>query len=265
MCFDLDFLSAWCADCVLFFGDSNGGGARIRPASLARDVAPQRSTRVVVRACQPLKANAMPAQPRVYVLDDDPAVTRSLRRMIESAGLTVETFHSAREFLAACSQDWPGCLITDARMPGMTGVELLEQLAALKINLPAIVISGEADVSTAVRAMKSGAVDFLEKPFNHQLLLDRIQHALALDQQRRKEQAHRDQIEARIAQLTPKQREVLDLVVAGKANKHIATLLGRSEKTIEHHRANVMRKLAVGSLAELVCLVQDGRRRPDGS
>lgn len=197
----------------------------------------------------------MELNPTVFVVDDDSAVRHSLRWLLESAGLAVETFETAKAFLQSYQPKRPGCLVLDVRMPGMSGLDLQDQLQTQHITAPIIIITGQGDVSMAVRALKAGAVDFIEKPFSEQLLLDRIHQAIALDAKNRNIHAQQVTIQARIASLTPREREVMKYVVAGKANKQIAALLERSQKTIEIHRANVMRKMEVGSLAELVRIV----------
>ena len=198
----------------------------------------------------------MESKPTVFVVDDDSAVRHSLRWLLESAGLLVETYETAQAFLHAFQPKRPGCLVLDVRMPGLSGLDLQEQLHAQHITLPIIIITGHGDVSMAVRAMKGGAIDFIEKPFSEQLLLDRIHQAIALDAEQRIKHAQHTVIQEKIAHLTPREREVMEFVVDGKANKQIAALLERSQKTIEIHRANVMRKMEVDSLAELVRIVQ---------
>jgi FixJ family two-component response regulator len=194
-------------------------------------------------------------QPTVYVVDDDEAVRESLRALFESVGLAVETFASAGEFLASAERPGVGCLLVDVRMPGLSGLELLEKLKELQVNLPAIVITGHGDVATAVRAMKAGAKDFIEKPFNAQLLLERVQACL---DESRLVQRELDKLRAakvRLEQLTPREREVLVLMVQGKPSKIIAWELSISTKTADVHRANVMDKMGVKSLAELIRLI----------
>lgn len=197
----------------------------------------------------------MNSEPTVFVVDDDPAMRQSLRWLIESVHLAVETFASAQEFLAAYNPERPGCLVLDVRMPGMGGLDLQAELARRQIEIPIIVITGYAEVATAVRALKAGAIDFIEKPFSDQLLLDRIQQAIASDRQARERRAERAAVAARVAQLTPRERDVMQLVVAGSSNREIAAELGLSIKTVEVHRARVMEKMQVDSLAELVRLV----------
>ena len=197
----------------------------------------------------------MNADPVVFIVDDDQAIRSSLKWLIESVGLRVETFPSADEFIRAYYPGRAGCLLLDVRMPGMSGLELQEHFARNQINIPIIIITGHGDVPMAVRAMKAGAVDFIEKPFNDELLLESIRNALAMDQRLREVQSQRAEIAARLAQLTPREHEVMEMVTEGRSNKEIATSLGVSAKTIEAHRARVMEKMQAGSLAELVRMV----------
>ncbi|MFI5397089.1 MAG: response regulator transcription factor [Candidatus Binatia bacterium] len=190
----------------------------------------------------------------VFVVDDDPAMRESLRWLIESVGLNVETFPTAQEFLESYDPSTPGCLVLDIRMPGMSGLDLQSELAARKIPVPILIITGHAEVPVAVRALKAGALDFIQKPFSDQLLLDRIRRAIEADVLSRRAWSERAEVAARVGQLTPREREVMDLVIAGKANKVIASELGLSPKTVEVHRAHVMKKMQVDSLADLVRL-----------
>jgi FixJ family two-component response regulator len=191
----------------------------------------------------------------VFVVDDDAAVRDSLELLLRSMDLPVETFASGTEFLEAYRPETAGCLVLDVRMPGISGVELQEKLAALGSNLPIIFITGHGDVPMAVRALKAGAVDFIQKPFSDQDLLDKIHQALELDVRKRHEAEARHEVEARIATLTPRERQVMQLVVEGAANKIIAHRLELSQRTVEIHRAHVMRKMKVDSLARLVRVV----------
>ena len=201
----------------------------------------------------------------VFVVDDDAAMRDSLRWLVESIDLPVRTFKNAAAFLDEYSPDQPGCLVVDVRMPGMSGLELQEQLIAREISLPVIVISGHADVPMAVRAMKGGAVDFLQKPFDDQVLIERINNAIGRDRRARQNGLRQTDLAALFDRLTPREREVMELVVSGKANKQIAAILDRSEKTVEHHRAHVMRKMEAGSLAELVKLRIEYGAATDGT
>lgn len=199
--------------------------------------------------------NTEEKQSTVYVVDDDEAMRESLTWLIESVGLNVETYASADEFLESYYPGRPGCVLLDVRMPGMSGLELQGHLQKQQVTVPVIMITGHGDVPMAVRAMKSGAIDFIEKPFNDEQLLESIRNALAVDDTRRDEQSFKAEVASRLEQLTPRESEVMDMVTAGKSNKEIANSLGVSAKTVEAHRAKVMEKMEAGSLAELVRLV----------
>lgn len=190
-------------------------------------------------------------KPTVFVVDDDEAVRESLRYLISSVDLQVKTFASATDFLDVYESGLTGCLVVDVRMPGMSGLELQRQLSDRSINLPVIIITGHGDVDMAVRAMKSGAFDFIQKPFNDQVLLDLIQAALDKNARAAEADAERANIADQLNQLTEREREVLNGIVDGSSNKDIAAHLNLSEKTIEFHRSKVMRKMAASSLAEL--------------
>ncbi len=191
----------------------------------------------------------------VFVVDDDQAMRNSLKWLIESVGVQVESFSSADEFLAQYQPSRPGCLVLDVRMPGMSGLELQERLTQRGIHIPVVIITGHGDVPMAVRAMKSGAIDFIEKPFNDEVLLDAIRRALAFGEEQRSHQVEHLQIQQRLQHLTPREHEVMEMVTEGRSNKEIANALGVSAKTIEAHRARVMEKMQAGSLAELVRMV----------
>jgi FixJ family two-component response regulator len=191
-------------------------------------------------------------QPIVFVVDDDRAMRDSLRWLLESIGLSVRTYATAAEFLDDHDPAQPGCLVLDVRMPGMSGLDLQTELAQRGAELPTIVVTGHAEVAMAVRAVKAGAIDFIEKPFSDQLLLDRVRQALEIDRLSREIRMRREEARRRLASLSAREREVLALVAAGKANKEIAAALGLSPKTVEVHRAHVMAKMAVDSLAELI-------------
>ena len=190
----------------------------------------------------------------VYVVDDDASVRKALARLIGSVGLTVRTFGSAQEFLDEDRPDRAACLILDVRMPGLSGLDLQERLSGTRRPIPIIFISGHANVPTSVRAMKAGAVEFLEKPFDEQKLLDAIRQGLERSSRERATKKERSGIRRRVDTLTPREREVFSLVVTGMLNKQIGSALGTSEKTIKVHRARVMKKMKAGSLAELVRL-----------
>lgn len=194
----------------------------------------------------------MSKQATVFVVDDDQAMRNSLKWLIESVGLKVKTYASADEFINDYYPGRAGCLLLDVRMPGMSGLELQEQFVEQQIKIPIIIITGHGDVPMAVRAMKAGAVDFIEKPFNDELLLESIRNALIKDVDQRNVQSRRADIATRLAHLTPREHEVMEMVTSGRANKDIAKTLGVSSKTVEAHRARVMEKMQASSLAELV-------------
>ena len=191
-------------------------------------------------------------EPLVYLVDDDEAVRDALGMLFKSVGLPHQAFASALEFLEHHDPKRHSCLVADIRMPGLSGLELQERLNEQRAQLPIIFITGHGDVPMAVTAMKSGAADFVQKPFRDQDLLDRIHQALERDREQRKGRAEADEIRARIALLTPRENEVMQRVVRGQANKVIAMDLGVSQRTVELHRARVMRKLKMRSVAELV-------------
>lgn len=198
----------------------------------------------------------MKTQAAVYVIDDDASVRKSLERLIRSAGLHVETFPSARDFLSYTPPDRPCCLVLDLKMPGITGLELQEKLAALHRPTPIIFITGFGNVPASVQAMKAGAVDFLEKPFEDKTLLDAIHRAIDHDMKDRQRNNELAAIKKRAESLTNREREVFKLVVTGMLNKQIAFQLGIAEKTVKVHRARIMRKMDAQSLADLVRLAE---------
>jgi FixJ family two-component response regulator len=191
-------------------------------------------------------------QPIVFVIDDDDSVRRSLERLLRSVDLDAETFASAQDFLRKPMPDRPACVVLDLRLPGPSGLELQESLLRAGHDVPIIFISGHADVPSSVRAIKAGAVDFLQKPFSDQALLDIIHGALRRDREARRDRAEVARIRTRFDTLTPRERDVLRLVIQGRLNKQIAGDLGISEKTVKFHRGRVMEKTQAGSVAELV-------------
>jgi FixJ family two-component response regulator len=188
----------------------------------------------------------------VVVIDDDPDIREALRGLFQSVGLGVELFASVHEFLGAARPEIPGCLVLDVRLPGRSGLDLQSELAKANIHLPVIFITGYADVPMSVRAMKAGAVEFLTKPVRDQDLLDAIQLALAKDRAHRDEERTLARLRADFDALTPREREVVTMAVAGRLNKQIAWDLGLSEATVKAHRSQAMRKMGARSLAELV-------------
>ncbi len=194
----------------------------------------------------------MAPKPTVFIVDDEGAVRESLRALVGTVGLDAETHASFREFLDVYSPDQAGCLVLDVRMPGPSGIEGLETLKANAITIPVIVITGYGDVPTAVRAMKGDAVEFFEKPFNNQALLDCIQQCIKQDAASREKRGGHAANLARLARLTPRAREVMNLVVAARSKRAIAKELGISVKTVEWHRAHVMKGMGARSVQELV-------------
>lgn len=192
--------------------------------------------------------------PKVFVVDDDAAVRDSLSLLLETEGLQAETYPSAEAFLGALRADWSGCVVLDVRMPGMTGPALQAELGRRGVQLPIIFLTAHGDIPTTVQAMKSGAVDFLTKPVNGALLLDRVHAALARNSHERKREAERRTLRARLALLTVREREILALAVAGQPNKEIARHLGISYRTVEVHRSRILLKAGANSLIELARL-----------
>ena len=198
-----------------------------------------------------------PQTATIFVVDDDEGVRKSLCFLLKSVGLATQAFSSAAEFLQNYKPHYAGCLVLDVRMPGMSGLELQQQLNLRGAVIPVIFITGHGDVPMAVEAMQHGAFDFLQKPFRDQDLIDRIQRALERDARNRAALAQRQRIRASFEGLTPREREVLTLVTRGKSNKLVAAELGVSQRTVEIHRARVMEKTGAGSLAELVRMSLD--------
>ena len=197
-----------------------------------------------------------PVEATVFVVDDDTSVRTALKRLIKSLGFKVETFDTAQAFLKHGPHDGPACLVLDVRMPGMSGIELQEQLTSAGLGLPIIFITGHGNIPMSVKAMKAGAVDFIEKPFEDQKLIDAINIALKQNKKFRTEHAELKDLLRRVDSLTPREHEVFILVVSGMLNKQIAFDLGRSEKTIKVHRARVMDKMKAKSLADLVRMAE---------
>lgn len=201
----------------------------------------------------------MTAAPTVFVVDDNAGVRKALRALLESAGLAVETYASSDEFLAAYDPDRPGCLVLDVRLRQSSGLDLQDELRRRKAMMPIIVLTGHGNVPISVRALKAGAMDFLQKPVPPEVLLTRVHAALEVDRQARAVTAEHASILARLARLTPREREVTELLVAGKVSKEIATAMNVSVRTVEGHRRMVFFKMDVSSAAQLVRVVLRAR------
>jgi two-component system, LuxR family, response regulator FixJ len=197
----------------------------------------------------------MGADPTVFVVDDDQGVREAVNLLMESVGLAAETYPSAQAYLDAFDHARPGCIVLDVRMRGMSGLDLQRRLAQEPLHPPIVIITGHGDVPMAVRAVQAGAVDFIEKPFNDQVLLDAVHRALQRDAEVRGQVMRRADIMERLERLTPREREILELVVVGRRNKVIAADLGISQSTVEAHRAKVMEKLEARSLSDLMRMV----------
>ena len=205
-------------------------------------------------------------QPLVIVVDDDEAVRSSMKLLLKSVGLPAVAYASAQEFLENHDPQQPGCVVLDVRMPGMSGLELQQLLNLRGAIIPVIFITGHGDIPMAVEAMQHGAFDFLQKPFRDQDLLDRVQRALDKDRSSRVQLREKNRIQERRDSLTPREREILDLMTRGKPNKVMAADLGVSQRTVEIHRARVMEKMGASSLAQLVRMVMDlDHDLPDGN
>ena len=202
------------------------------------------------------------SEPTVFIIDDDPSARRGVTRLVRAAGMNAESFASAKDFLASERCEGPGCVVLDVRMPDMTGPELQEEMSKAEYCMPIIFISASADIPTATRAMKKGAVDFLTKPFDEEDLLKAVQEALKKDVANRSAMNERQSILQRIQLLTPREYEILTYVLTGMLNKQIAYDLDISEKTVKVHRGRVMEKLGVDSVAELVRLSEKAGIEP---
>jgi FixJ family two-component response regulator len=195
-------------------------------------------------------------QPVVYIIDDDPSVRNALTNLLRSVGLQVESFGSAQGFLSGKRPDGPGCLVLDVRLPGSSGLDLQRQLVESGIQLPIIFITGHGDIEMSVQAMKAGAVEFLTKPFREQVLLDAVQHAIERDRAAHRQRATLTELRDRYQSLSPREREVMAMVVRGLLNKQIAGELGATEATVKVHRAKVMHKMQADSLADLIRMAE---------
>src|ERR1700734_815877 len=194
--------------------------------------------------------------PIVYVVDDEPAVSISLKRLLRSVGLEARTYSSAQEFLSSERPDAPGCLVLDVRLPGLSGLDLQQELAAAKIDLPVIFITGHGDIPMSVRAMKAGAVEFLTKPFRDQDLLDAVRVALERDRARREQDKDVMILQQRFDSLTSREQEVISMVVSGMLNKQIADQLGTAESTVKVQRSRAIEKMHAESLVDLIKMIE---------
>lgn len=198
-------------------------------------------------------------EPLVRIVDDNEASRHSLCLLVETVGLTAESYSSPADFLKAFDPDRPGCIVLDVRLPGMSGIELIDCIRKKQSQIPIIVVTAYADVPTAVRALKNSAIDFFEKPFSNQAMLDSIQHCVNNDITRRREQQELTLVHTRIACLSKRERQILDLIVDGHSSRLIAEELCISPRTVENHRAHINKKMGVSSFAELVSMAQRAR------
>lgn len=212
----------------------------------------------------PRKSPRTTSTPTVFVIDDNPGVRKSVRALFESADLAVETYATSEEFLATYRSERAGCLLLDVRLRQSNGLDVQDELRRRKVSLPIIVLTGHGTVATSVRALKAGALDFLQKPAPPTLLLERVRAAIELDRRSRATAAESAVVSDRLARLTPRERQVMELLVAGKASKEIARALGASVRTVEGHRRSVLSKTQVSSAAQLVGLVWHARKAPPG-
>jgi FixJ family two-component response regulator len=196
------------------------------------------------------------AESTVFIIDDDPLYRRSSERLVRSVGFTVQSFESAHDFLSSRRPNVPSCLILDVRLPGLSGLDLQRELAEAGVHIPIIFVTGHGDIPMSVQAMKAGAVEFLTKPFRDQVLLDAIRQAIGRDQVARRQRARNADLRRRYESLNPREREVFKCLVSGMLNKQTADELGTTERTVKFHRGNIMRKMQVRSVAELVRMAE---------
>lgn len=205
----------------------------------------------------------MNTNPQIFLIDDQPAVIKALTRLLNSANYNVTSYQNAHDFLNSDKLENPGCIVLDLAMPVMDGLTLQQELSERKCDLPIIFLTGHGNIDTSVLAMKRGAIDFLTKPVNDEKLISAVNTAFTVDEQQRCKKSERNSILQRLASLTPREREVLALVVEGHLNKQIASLLGIAEKTIKIHRARVMTKMEIRTVSALVRLMDNVDIRPD--
>ena len=215
-------------------------------------MAPHSSSHYLFVSELTVKANSSEVEPKVFIVDDDHAVRDSIKTLLSSVGIKSQTHANADEFLSNYDPSEPGCLILDVRMPGMSGPDLQKKLSDMRVSIPTIVISGHGDIRTAVESLQAGAIDFLEKPLREQRLLELVAKGFEKDAQVRSTTIEYKSIKIRMALLSPREHEVLEIVTAGKSNKMIADVLKISHKTVESHRTNIMRKMDAQSVADLV-------------
>lgn len=264
--FSLRWMLGWDIPAIVMTDDvSNGGKANaisepcaylprpVRPSELAAHIA--RFLRLVRRRVASERPIRNAIQQTVFVVDDDAVLRDAVRDVLTQQGRSAELFSSSESFLEVYDHNRRGCLVIDNKLPGMTGVELLERLKSEGFTLPSVMITGHGDTSTAVRALKAGAIDYIEKPISYDSLLEAIKHALEVDRGSADALIRRRELAARIAELTPREREVLDLVVAGRSSKSIAQILKISQRTVENHRAAIMKRAGASSLPDLIRIV----------
>lgn len=200
-------------------------------------------------------------EPTIFVVDDDPAMRESLKTLFDASGDRCRMFASAEEFLDVYNSEWPGCLILDLRMPGMSGLELQERLVESRVTLPIIMFSAHGDIPAAVSALQRGAMDFVQKPFAPNLLLERVHTAIDRDREQRKQSLGTAEVSRKLAALSPREKDVLKLIVAGEPTKNIARTLGTSYNTVKNQRASILKKLEADSVVDVVRMVAEHDKR----
>jgi two-component system response regulator FixJ len=242
--------------------EKTGEASETTRAIAERSQAAEAWRRIGTKTNNPCAASSRPARQTVYIVDDDPAVIVTLTALFGAAGIFALGYHSATAFLSKYSPLSPGCLLADVNMPGMTGLDLQERLIALGICLPVIMITGAANIATAVQAMKRGAIDFIQKPFEPDVIVGTVRRALTLDVQLNAQRVSALMISGRLSMLTHRERTILEIVADGHATKTVAQALGISPRTVDAHRANILKKLNVKSVADLIRTVLPLRLPP---